>query len=319
MNNTFNPYKNNIDMLRRFFAKPIVLIIALLFILFTLAYESFAVYNLLSCALIWYSEEFILNSALAAIGLLNILPIVAFFQFFCRSRSKKSDMSFKSPVRLINFFSVICIVILCGCIALSLTIRQLIVPIIPIAVLLIVSIIAMMIMFGAVRQSAGSIYLKRYGSGFLCVTSAIVAVLTLAEVAAYVLLSANIFSGYASVNDILIISGGALAFLLSVFMSVFAGKYGSFISRVCSTVRVSSRYAAARAAQEEQANEGKGKAHPNGESNSADYYNLPVGNDVNPYEKGKKAEPQERSAAVDNPYKDFVPQNPFMQDNNLQK
>lgn len=317
MNNTFNPYKNNIDMLRRFFAKPIVLIIALLFILFTLVYEGFAVYNLLSCGL--FTEEFYFYAASAATGLLNILPIVAFFQLFCRSRSKKSDMSFKSPVRLINFFSVVCIVILCGCIALCLTIRQLIVPIITISALLIISIIAMMIMFGAVRQSAGSIYLKRYGSGFLSVMSAIVAALALAEVAAYVLLSANIFGGYASVNDIMIISGGALAFLLSVFMSVFAGKYGRFISRVCSTVRVSSRYAAARAAQEEQANEGKGKAHPNGESNSVDYYNLPVGNGVNPYEKGKRTEPQERSATAYNPYKDFVPQNPFMQDNNLQK
>lgn len=319
MNTTFNPYKNNIDMLRRFFAKPIVLIIALLFIFFTLAYEGFAVYSLLSCALIWYSEEFIFNSALAAIGLLNILPTVAFFQLFCRSRSKKGDMSFKSPVRLINVFSVICIIILCGCIALSLTIRQLVVPIIPISALLIISIIAMMIMFGAVKRSAGSIYLKKYGSGFLSAMSAIVAALVLAVVAAYVLLSANIFSGYVSVNDILIISGCALAFLLSVFMSVFAGKYGRFISRVCSTVRVSSRYSAASSAQEEPADEGKSKAYPDGESNSANYYNLPVSNGVNPYEKGKKAEPQQQPSAVDNPYKDFVPQNPFMQENQEKK
>ncbi len=338
MNNIFIPYKRNIDILRKFFSKPAVVIIALLFSALTVSIESFVVYHLIFTEQSTLKSDFLIFLSAMLVGLLNILPAVAFFQLFFSSRSKRSIISFKAPVTLITLFSVICIIILC--------VTAAVVPVpllIPISVLLITCLIAMIAMFRAIKQSTTSIYLKKYGSGFLSVISAVIAaliLLLLAVILAYTLgLFENLYFYFTDISllyfealtqpNIIVVSAICLiVFLLSICISVLAGKYKRYISEICNTLKVADNnsappYSSAAYIKSADASYKNRNAKPYAESyvqkisDSTDYFKLPLNVGVNPYKKEQQSAGQSNTKpdAPQNPYQNFVPQNPFMPNN----
>lgn len=92
--NQINPYRRNCEVMRKFFAKPIFLIICIVL-------------------LINVVKNFVLNLILDYVIILDFLSIllcVAFFMFYFTARSKKDFVSFRAPTVLMNIVSIVGIV-----------------------------------------------------------------------------------------------------------------------------------------------------------------------------------------------------------------
>ena len=92
--NQINPYRRNCEVMRKFFAKPIFLIICIVL-------------------LINVVKNFVLNLILEYVIILDFLSIllcVAFFMFYFTARSKKDFVSFRAPTVLMDIVSIVGIV-----------------------------------------------------------------------------------------------------------------------------------------------------------------------------------------------------------------
>lgn len=92
--NQINPYRRNCEVMRKFFAKPIFLIICIVL-------------------LINVVKNFVLNLILDYVIILDFLSIllcVAFFMFYFTARSKKDFVSFRAPTVLMDIVSIVGIV-----------------------------------------------------------------------------------------------------------------------------------------------------------------------------------------------------------------
>lgn len=87
--NQINPYRRNCEVMRKFFAKPIFLIICIVLLINVVI-------------------NFVLN--LIILDFLSILLCVAFFMFYFTARSKKDFVSFRAPTVLMDIVSIVGIV-----------------------------------------------------------------------------------------------------------------------------------------------------------------------------------------------------------------
>ena len=183
--NSINPYRRNCEIMRKFFSKPIFLLLG---IVFSLSILSDIVMSVLNSAQ---------GSISIQIGILNILPIIAFFMFYFKSRNRSPFVSFNAPITLMKVYSIINIVIaglgiilailvlLCDVALQSATnympfdlsaFFDILTPlyiffVTPETIISLVFSIAMLLFFNSIKKSVSTIYLQRKGSVFFAVTA----------------------------------------------------------------------------------------------------------------------------------------------------
>lgn len=91
--NRINPYRRNCEVMRKFFAKPIFLIIGIVLLIF----------NLMQIIISVISSKYAFN-------FLSATLCIAFFMFYFAARSKKESVSFKVPTVLMDVVSIVGIV-----------------------------------------------------------------------------------------------------------------------------------------------------------------------------------------------------------------
>ena len=92
--NRINPYRRNCELMRRFFAKPIFLIIGIALLIYIIA-------NTVLC---------LMSNQVPVFDFISIAMCVAFFMFYFTARSKKEYVSFRAPTVLIDVVSIVGIV-----------------------------------------------------------------------------------------------------------------------------------------------------------------------------------------------------------------
>ncbi len=183
--NSINPYRRNCEIMRKFFSKPIFLLLG---IVFSLSILSDIVMSVLNSAQ---------GSISIQIGILNILPIIAFFMFYFKSRNRSPFVSFNAPITLMKVYSIINIVIaglgiilailvlLCEVALQSATnympfdlsaFFDILTPlyiffVTPETIISLLFSIAMLLFFNSIKKSVSTIYLQRKGSVFFAVTA----------------------------------------------------------------------------------------------------------------------------------------------------
>ena len=178
--NPINPYRRNCEVMRRFFSKPIFLLLGIVF--------SLSVFSGIALS--------ILNSSLQ-INILNILPIIAFFLFYFKSKSNSPLVSFNAPITIMKVYSIINIVLMGLSLLLFMFVILMFVGLqtgsaylpeefsafiniflpfftfiaMPEIIVNLLFSIAMLILFNSFKNSTSTIYLHKKGSVFFAVTS----------------------------------------------------------------------------------------------------------------------------------------------------
>lgn len=215
--------------------------------------------------------------------------------------------------------------------------------IIPILILLILQFVSMIITFHSIRKSANEIYLSGKGSGFMCVTSFLFAA-NLFLIALYFVSKDNFFASV-SFEFIIFTIESAVLFALFVCLGIWSLMYSNTILKATvplygtnnrSDVKVQTLADAHTARQYDSVIETT-QAAPNivsqtvfeNEKSSVaipptyektDVFTLPQQDEPNPYGNGNadnKINQQEETPNhmnFQNPYENFVPQNPFFDD-----
>jgi hypothetical protein len=250
MYSPINPYNKNNLVLRNFFRKPVTLIVAIVYTLCILA--SFA-YSFITIYQTGFDKLFSDPGNIPIISL-EILPAIAFFMLFFRSRSKKPEVSFRAPINLIYVYTIIYISILgllallCCTVGVAMFLYLfllLIFAIVPLAILLLYY-ISYLKLFCSISQSSKTIYLRKNGSSFLIVMSILSAVLGLLCSASFTVDFFNAFakninsSEFGAVNlfdDASFILGGINIFVESIVIAVFAGSYKAYINKVSNSIK----------------------------------------------------------------------------------
>ena len=106
MNQPFNPYQHNVDILRGFFRKPIILITALTFCIPTICKIVTTVSSMMISFkyIIEHNENVNLSSS---IDISSLAFLLAFIMLFCTARSRKPIVKLKPPVTFLRVLTII--------------------------------------------------------------------------------------------------------------------------------------------------------------------------------------------------------------------
>lgn len=107
MNQTFNPYQRNVDILRGFFRKPIVLITA---IFFGISIIYCFISPIITLITLLFQTDMLGNSNIrvnSSIELSSILFLISFLMLYCKSRSKKTYVKLNGAVTVARVASII--------------------------------------------------------------------------------------------------------------------------------------------------------------------------------------------------------------------
>lgn len=228
-----NPYRYNCEIIKKFFAKAIILIISILFFL------SFTVSIIV--------DMFANN--LFFISVSGFISVISFLRFYITSKSKKEVSSFNEPANLLIASSIISIVTNSTAFALSIiyistflgtnlfenqasyiSIGNLTFPFesptlisyLPIFLFSTLSAIALLILCRSIKKSSSSIYLYKKGSSFFAVTSF---ALTIAQIILIIYYGISIQSIVPAIRAV-----------LSLTLAVFSIMYNRYITNVSSNV-----------------------------------------------------------------------------------
>lgn len=243
--NQINPYRRNCEVMRKFFAKPIFLIIGI----------ALLILNLTQIIVSVISSMFAFNFLSAALS-------IAFFMFYFTARSKKENVYFRAPTVLMDVVSIVGIVLsalgtaFCGffsalmvfsnnspaseyhgydalfaVIAEGLRIVFLIIfPLLSIiGLLLLLYFIGMQRMSLSFKKSLSNIYLQRKGSMLFGIMSIIFSVLS--AVAMYVL-----FVSFRYSLSIFAIIECADTMAIFICMAILGFMYNSYIKKLANTL-----------------------------------------------------------------------------------
>lgn len=348
-----NLYNKNTEILKAFFKKPLTLVISILFFVSAVISCIYIIvqslisgefFGLAICVYpmlmvlpaVAFLNLFIqgrktteisrLNTPLILIYMYTILSIfepLSFFTYYMLSYfTEKNEFSFVFAGLFILIF------------------------IVPAIILLTFQFISMIITFHSIRKSANGIYLSKKGSVFMGVTS----ILSAAAVAviAVDLINATEYSRVLNhdniFNSVILILGAVVLFALFICLGIWALMYSSAIlnASVClygtsikSNVKVQTLNDTQYTPQnnnvyisEQTAN---GFSSETQFANSdvyeqPDIFSLPKQNEPNPYSQKSDFRRKDENIETtednhinfNNPYKNFVPQNPFI-DNNTDK
>ncbi len=235
-----NPYRRNCEVIKKFFSKPIVLIISILLIL---------------SGIISVSVEIITNN-IPHIPIISFISALGFLRFYITGKSQSDNFSFNTPVNALVISSVISMVVNTLALLLSASIfvfgyfggfnglesntayylsigsldfafSSLLTSFAiyaPIFLLNILFAIAMLVLSVSFKKSSRSIYLYKRGSIFFALVS-------------FALASAQItlilYNGI-SVQAIV----PAVQAIVSIVLGIFSIKYNRFITNICCSIFV---------------------------------------------------------------------------------
>lgn len=252
MNNSnyIDPYRRNLDIMRKFFSKPIVLILAIAYTINFIAYTI---------------SEFLASGGNIAfsVNITIILTIIAFCLFYFCSKSNKSYISYKAPIILlkintitmlvissITIVSIPIIAILIPFVLKNINISSVIIPYFILAgvslVIEIIHTIAMLVLLSSFKKSTTSVYLYKNGSNLVGITSILLIIITaitelineLFGVTHSVLSAIANYSFYDIVQiDTLGINyasivNTAFGLVIYLLLAVFAFSYSRYISKL---------------------------------------------------------------------------------------
>lgn len=268
--NSINPYSRNTEVLSRFFSRPLILLIAIVFAIAVLSQTIYAFFQF---------ETYNINDTSGyslfplSVSVLDILPTIAFFLFYFKSKSKKPNLSYKAPIVLIKIYSIVGIVLI-SIAALFLILAVTLInsataavnseifkffgdifniliimfffALIPVFAVGLLYFIAMLTLFGSVNKSANSIYLRKSGSVFFAIMAIILAVLSLLITLsstpvlnnALADLPSDILAGLnnAATSSIFTIVCDIVYIIAYALLAVFALSYRKYISKVSTAI-----------------------------------------------------------------------------------
>lgn len=247
-----NPYRRNCEILQKFFAKPLTLIIALAF---CFSYISESIYTL-----ICYNS--------VAFNAITLFSILGFSRLYFTSK-KINGKTPKSSIGILETYSIINIifsgllllcVILAGVLSTlypSSTIFQflnsidiyIVACIVPSAIINLFLYIAMLKMLGAFRKSTSSVFLSKKGSVFFGVMSLIALVYNGAmiffELPLNGLLSqaeqkyfVDTYIPDSSLLFIITVVSGVISCILYLLLAMYAFSYNSYIKSHCNKINI---------------------------------------------------------------------------------
>ena len=106
MNQPFNPYQHNVDILRGFFRKPIILITALTFCVPTICKIVTAVSSMMISFKYIIEKNENVNLSFS-IDISSLAFLFAFILLFCTARSRRPIVKLKPPVTFLRVLTII--------------------------------------------------------------------------------------------------------------------------------------------------------------------------------------------------------------------
>lgn len=256
--NQINPYRRNCEIMRKFFAKPIFLIIGIALLIYVI---SNSVFSLLSNQFIYFD-------------FMSVAMCIAFFLFYFKARSKKDFVSFRAPTVLLDVVSIIGIVF-SGLITLFsgfLTVlfmlptksadieyhgsyeflwstlgkamydlAVIILPVITVlGILFLFFFIAMQRMTLSFKKSLSTVYLQRKGSVMFGIASIILAVVSIICYSGVTVIPfmgvEGFFTSLSQGINISALAQGFLVTLLFVLFAILGFMYNSYIKKLVSSI-----------------------------------------------------------------------------------
>lgn len=247
-------YDNRVNQLKSFFKKPLTLIVGIIFSLSAIAIISAVVYNFFDSYS--FKSGNIDSTALATLfgglfgGLLNILPAIAFFILYFKSKNSLSDNFFFAPSNILTVYSIISILIyfalsvvlilcLCFMIFLPFVIFAIIFVFAIIAValsLIIIYFCSMMLAARSIAKSCKTVYIKKWQMVFFGVMSTIISAVSVIIIGLILnnALSSFIFGGLIPddiLSQLLFWSLLFSVFLTNLFLAIWSFSYVRFANR----------------------------------------------------------------------------------------
>ena len=248
--NWINPYRRNCEIMRRFFAKPIFLIIGIVLSVYIIA-------NTVLC---------LMSNQVPVFDFISIATGIAFLVFFFKARSKKNFVSFGAPTTLMDVVSIIGIVFsglitaVSACLSalfilvvknqenqhtsLENTIIDTICKISPLITILgiifLIYFIGMLRMTLSFRKSLSTVYLQRKGSVMFGVMSFILAVVSIicftGATTIYLIGIDEFFVSLLQEIYIPTLVQGLLVTLIFVLYATLGFMYNSYIKRLVRSI-----------------------------------------------------------------------------------
>lgn len=248
--NRINPYRRNCEVMRKFFAKPIFLIIGIVF----------SVYITASAVLCLLSKQ------VPVFDFISTAMCVAFFVFYFKAHSKKDFVSFGAPTTLMDVVSIIGIVFsglitaVSACLSalfilvvknqetqhtsLENTIIDTICKISPLITILgiifLIYFIGMLRMTLSFRKSLSTVYLQRKGSVMFGVMSLILAVVSIIYYTGLMTIPFSGFEEYLMLFsqgiNIPTLVQGLLVTLIFVLYAILGFMYNSYIKKLSNSI-----------------------------------------------------------------------------------
>ncbi len=248
--NQINPYRRNCEVMRKFFAKPIFLIIGIVL----------SVYITASAVLCLLSKQ------VPVFDFISTAMCVAFFVFYFKAHSKREIVSFRAPTTLMDVVSIIGIVFsglitaVSACLSalfilvvknqetqhtsLENTIIDTICKISPLITILgiifLIYFIGMLRMTLSFRKSLSTVYLQRKGSVMFGVMSLILAVVSIIYYTGLMTIPFSGFEEYLMLFsqgiNIPTLVQGLLVTLIFVLYAILGFMYNSYIKKLSNSI-----------------------------------------------------------------------------------
>lgn len=248
--NQINPYRRNCEVMRKFFAKPIFLIIGIVL----------SVYITASAVLCLLSKQ------VPVFDFISTAMCVAFFVFYFKAHSKREIVSFRAPTTLMDVVSIIGIVFsglitaVSACLSalfilvvknqetqhtsLENTIIDTICKISPLITILgiifLIYFIGMLRMTLSFRKSLSTVYLQRKGSVMFGVMSLILAVVSIIYYTGLMTIPFSGFEEYLMLFsqgiNIPTLVQGLLVTLIFVLYAILGFMYNSYIKKLVNSI-----------------------------------------------------------------------------------
>ncbi len=246
-----NPYQENINMVKAFFRKPIILVYAIISALPLIA-AFFINYNSIAASLGANFGELIQNADNGSFYSILLVPVfqiafgVAMLYFYVHSRSEEKNLNLPSKLyRILSMIWLIgtALVSIAMILAVSLLVlyslekftpdvNVVLLPALSASIpVVLLTAIGQAAFAGSVKESCSTIYLKRRGAGLFAVMSVISAVLE-----TYIIISAAYYIGtnLIGLNSLMVPAYifAALSVVRHIFGAVIAFSYNSYIKKL---------------------------------------------------------------------------------------
>lgn len=332
-------YNKNTEILKSFFKKPLTLIISILYF----ASALITCIYIIKQSITSNNFDFI---PFCVYPLFMILPAAAFLYLFIQGRKCTEISRLNAPLILIYIYtslSVFVPIVFFTYIMLTCASEVnfvflsffLMIIIVPALILLTLQFISMIIVFHSIRKSVNGIYLSKKGSVFMVVTSILtVSAITIGAVELINTTSYSKVLGYVSIfESVILILGAVVAIALFVCLGIWSLMYSGTIrnASVClygakkkSPTKMQSLANSQDTLQNNNVNIKEQITNAFVPEKQPDIFAMPKQNEPNPYNKNGYV--QSRSEKIEssesnhinfsNPYKNFIPQNPFTDNDN---